>query len=118
MTDAMKAVLAVLAGKRFSLEDEKRTQTEMWSVLEADPRTWQGGREVRVAGGIIDFLIGGAGIEVKLKGQPAAIARQLKGYAAEPAIEGLVLVTARPVALGARIGGKPVAVFDLARAWL
>jgi len=126
MTPGMQAVLQVLAGKRFSLENEKRTQNEIWSVFEANPATWLPKREVRIAGGIIDFLLesyGGrgtryTGCEVKLKGQPAAIVRQLKGYAAEPSLDGLVLVTAKPVALGPTIGGKPVVVFDLARAWL
>jgi hypothetical protein len=40
--------------------------------------------------------------------------RQVNGYAKEPAIDGLVLVTAKPVTLGPTIGGKPVAVLDLA----
>lgn len=118
MTPGMQSVLTALAGHRFSLEDEKRTQNEIWSVLLADRRTWQVKREVRIAGGIIDFVVDDTGVEIKLKGQPAGIARQLKGYAADPGIHGLVLVTARPVALGARAGAKPLAVLDLARAWL
>lgn len=125
MTDhiipGMRDVLGALAGHRFSLEDEKRTQNEIWSVLCSDPRTWNCSREVRIAGGIIDFVVDAGnciGIEVKLKGQPAAIVRQVKGYAAEPRLDGLVLVTAKPVALGPKIFGTPVVAFDLARAWL
>lgn len=125
MTPGMRTVLAVLAGQRFSLEDEKRTQNEIWSVLLRDARTWSTLREVRIAGGIIDFLVDtsdhptpNVGIEVKLKGQPAAIARQLKGYAAEPILDGLILVTAKAVALGPTIGNKPLAVLNLGEAWL
>lgn len=118
MTPGMNAVLKVLAGRRISLEDEKRSQNEIWALFEASPATWQPQREVRIAGGIIDFVVDTTGVEVKLKGQPAAIERQMKRYAAEPGIDGLVLVTAKPVALGGKIGGKPVVVFDLARAWL
>lgn len=125
MTPGMRAVLAVLAGKRFSLEDEKRTQNQIWSVLCGDPKTWATMREVRIAGGIIDFVVDTAyhekpnvGLEVKLKGQAAAIVRQLTGYAAEPMLDGLVLVTAKPVILGPTIGGKPVAVLNLGEAWL
>lgn len=118
MTPGMQAVLRVLAGQRFSLEDEKRTQNEIWSVLLANAATRGVAREVRIAGGIIDFVVDSVGIEVKLKGQPASIARQLKGYAKEPALDGFVLVTAKPVALGAKLGSKPIAVLDLARAWL
>ena len=128
MTAHLQKILAALAGKRFPLEDEKQTQAEIALVL------GRAGvlalREVPIAGGVIDFvaefgkvsLVAGhntkIGIEVKLKGQPEAIRRQLKGYAAEPALAALVLVTAKPVAMPAAIGGKPLAVLDLGRAWL
>lgn len=125
MTPGMQVVLQVLRGRRFSLEDEKRTQNELWSVLCGDPKTWATMREVRIAGGIIDFIVDtsyrekpNVGLEVKLKGQPAAIVRQLKRYADEPLLDGLLLVTAKPVVIGPTIGGKPVAVLNLGEAWL
>ncbi|ADJ22993.1 conserved hypothetical protein [Hyphomicrobium denitrificans ATCC 51888] len=117
MTLLMREIMVALTGKRFPLEDEKATQSAIWDVFRFQT-VYGASREVRVAGGIIDFLIDDVGIEVKIKGQAASIMRQLRAYADEPAISGLILVTSKPVALGPTIGGKPVAVFDMARAWL
>lgn len=113
----MSQVLGALRGKRFPLEAEKATQAAIADTLDQRLDSWA--REVRVAGGVIDFVaLGDIGIEVKLKGQEREIERQLEAYASDPALAGLILVTARPVALPGRIGGKPVAVLDIARAWL
>lgn len=127
MTSEMLAIIAALSGKRIPQENEKRAQEEIARVLrEAHFATPEHGllaipmpeREVRIAGGIIDHLVGTIGIEVKLKGSPGDISRQLRRYAEEPRLAGLVLVTSRPMSLPATINGKPVAVFDLGRAWL
>lgn len=129
--ERLHVILDALGGKRFPLEDEKQTQAAISKVLDDTFDHWS--REVRIAGGIIDFVVGvyepsppplrsvrlvSIGIEVKLKGTPRDIARQLRGYAAEDGLDGLVLVTAKAMALPGMIGGKPVAVFDLGRAWL
>lgn len=123
------AVIGALAGRRFPLEDEKQTQAAIEMALVADLGRSRVRREVRIMGGIIDFLVldapsgadttpGATGIEVKLKGQPREILRQVRGYAWEPTISGLVLVTAKPVPAPADLCGKPFAVLDLGRAWL
>lgn len=123
MTPTMQAIFAALSGKRFPLEHEAQTQNSIWSVLtfaQSDGRLARDlrlEREVWIAGGRIDFIVGDVGLEIKIKGQAAAIVRQLRGYANEPALCGLVLATSKPVHLG-MIGSKPVAVFDIARAWL
>lgn len=124
--ESLGVVLSALSGRRFPLEDEKQTQAAIAKVLDDTFDHWS--REERIAGGVIDFVVGfyepsspplrsvrlvSIGIEVKLKGSPRDIARQLKGYAAEPALDGLVLVTAKAMALPETIGGKPVAVLDL-----
>lgn len=128
----MARVWEALRGCRLPLEDEKQTQAAIaevlaqklgpvggWAHQSARDPVVMWSREVPVAGGIIDFVaLRDIGIEVKLKGAPLNIVRQLHAYAAEPAISGLVLVTAKPVALPATIRGKPVAVVDLGRAWL
>lgn len=118
-TPGMRAVIDVLSGKRLPLQNEKALQASIWSVFEANAATWKCAREVRIAGGIIDFVVGGdTGVEIKIKGTAVAIARQVKAYAQEPALTGLVLVTAKTITLGAVLNGKPVAVLDLGRAWL
>ncbi len=116
-------VLATLVGRRFPLEDEKQTQAAIHAALLADLDGFVF-REHRIEGGIIDFVVvchpgpGFVGIEVKLKGQPASIVRQITGYATDPQICGLVLVTAKAMPMPPMICGKPVHVFDLGRAWL
>jgi hypothetical protein len=124
MNETMRSVIGCLNHKRFPLEDEKRTQSAIFEALKkelgpiGDRLIWaRVQREVRIAGGIIDFMVDDIGIEVKLKGQAAAIVRQLRGYAREPALNGIVLVTSRPMTME-MIGGKPVAIVDMARAWL
>lgn len=127
----MRKVLAALSGQRFPLEDEKQTQAAISQALAAAGLHAE--REVPVAGGVIDFVVTFSepsppplrsmrfrhvGIEVKIKGGAAAIGRQLKGYAAEDGLDGLILATSRAMALPVEIGGKPVAVVDLGRAWL
>lgn len=116
MTDSLQRLFSALATRRFPLEDEKRTQAAIAEALE-DAAIEQK-REQPIAGGVIDFVALGIGIEVKIKGQPASIRRQLEAYAAEPSIAGLLLVTSKPVALPAEMKGKPVAQLHLGRAWL
>lgn len=115
--DTLREVLAVLRGKRFPLEDEKQTQNAIGATLENGLDLWE--REVRICGGIIDFIAcGDVGIEVKLKGRAGEIRGQLARYAIEPRLKSLVLVTAKPVAIAETINGKRCAVVDIARAWL
>lgn len=117
MSESLQKIMAALATRRFPLEDEKRTQAAIAEALgsaEIDHR-----REQPIAGGVIDFVaLGDVGIEVKIKGQPASIRRQLEAYAAEPTLAGLLLVTSKAVALPAEMKGKPVAQLHLGRAWL
>lgn len=127
----MRKVLAALNGKRFPFEDEKQTQAAIAAALAAAGLHAE--REVPVAGGVIDFVVTfyepsppplrsmcflHVGIEVKIKGGAAAIRRQLAGYAADDRLDAIVLATSRAMSLPAEIGGKPVAVLDLGRAWL
>lgn len=134
MTDAplIQQIYDRLAHKRFSLEDEKETQRQIALALEEAP-AFSFEREVRVAGGIIDFVVMPAyarlprydahgematGIEVKIKGGAGAIARQLTRYAQDPGLAGLVFVTSRPVMLGRYLNGKPLAVVHMGKGWL
>lgn len=130
MNHAQK-VIAALAGIRVPLEDEKATQLAIGSALAAAGLNAE--REVPVTGGIIDFVVTlsepsppplrsmrfiHVGVEVKIKGGGASIARQIRRYALEDSLDAIVLATSKPVALPAEISGKTIAVLDLARAWL
>lgn len=113
----MHQVIEVLRGKRFPLEDEKNTQAAIDGVLREKFADVQ--REVPVTGGIIDFMIDHViGIEIKLKGQRAAIQRQVRRYAADKRIRGIIIVTAKPVSMETQIAGVPIMEISLGSAWL
>ena len=66
----------------------------------------------------IDFRVGRVGIEVK-KGRPASseLTKQLCKYMESDALDGVVVVTQRVIALPHAINGKPVALVSLNRLW-
>lgn len=66
----------------------------------------------------IDFLCGRVGIEAKARYNKRAIYRQLERYAAQDAIDALILVTGTAMGLPAEIGGKPVYIVSTGRAFL
>lgn len=111
------AVVAALAGKRFPLEDEIRTQAAISDVLRAKfGRLVE--REAVAPGGRIDFKVADIGIEVKVKGARGAIFRQLCRYAHAPDLGGIILVTSKAVNLPTQILGKPCRVLNMGAAWL
>lgn len=113
----IEAVAAAFSGKRYPLEDEIRAQALMFDDL----RVKFGGlveREASAPGGRIDFRVADIGVEIKVKGQPAAIMRQVARYLDSPNLSGIVLVTGKAVAIPAMIKGKPVRVVNLGAAWL
>lgn len=108
---AYDAITALIGGHRFRFCDEGQLQEGIAGVL-ADAGI-AAVREVRLSDhDRIDFLAGPVGIEVKIAGTPAAVARQLRRYAACPQVQALILVTnrARHRALAGRIDGKAVRV--------
>lgn len=72
--------------------------------------------------GRIDFYVPGikCGLELKVKGSVADVARQLQRYASSHEIDALVLVTGRTRlnAMPAILGGKPVHLVSMWRAQL
>lgn len=70
------------------------------------------------AGGRIDFLADGLGIEVK-KGKPdrKSLISQIARYAASPEIVSVAIVCQREVKLPDEIGGKRVHMISLNRLW-
>ena len=120
------AVVAALHGKRFSLEDEKRTQAEIAAVLTVSGLDFR--REVALAPanglrGVIDFAIPGedgklVGLEIKLGGSAVAIHRQMCRYAHDDQVASLVLATSKAIAFPPVVGGKRCTVINLWAAWL
>jgi hypothetical protein len=87
-------VVAALSNRRYRYSSEVVLHAGLAEALTEAGIDHQ--REVQVAGGRIDFLIGSLGIEVKIKGTVEALGRQLRRYAADPRIDALLVVTSRP----------------------
>jgi hypothetical protein len=124
MSPTAERIVAALSRWRMPLEDEKALQHKInYALLGAS--CWHA-REYKLASGVIDFMVwdtdnpagAGIGIEAKIKGGKRAIFRQLAGYCNDPRLAELIVATSLPLSLPPEIGGKPVAIVDLGRAWL
>jgi hypothetical protein len=112
----VEAVLDILRSYRFRYSTEKDLQNGIAKALKGRDVLFEREKEIGSKGEAIDFLVcGGIGIEVKIKGGPSDVARQLIGYAECQEIRTVILVTGR-----ARLGrlpptlqGKPVHVVSL-----
>jgi hypothetical protein len=119
-------VAELLSRARLPLDTEAALQAAIEQLLIDAKLTYA--REVKVAGGRIDFLEGYTGpcgphtectgIEVKIKGGKRAIHRQCDAYCGDPRISRLIVVTAISLGLPLIMRGKPVTIIQLGRAWL
>ena len=111
MTGEAEQIAAVLKAARYRYADEGQLQEGIAAALaEAGIAAV---REVPLTpADKIDLMAGLVGIEVKIAGQPAADARQLRRYAASPEVGELILVTTRAShrSVPREISGKPVHV--------
>lgn len=102
----------LLSGYRFTFKDEAGLQESIAAALETSGCAVE--REVRLdAHSRIDILVGRVGIEVKVKGSPTEVTRQLQRYAHSDLVDEIVLVTHRSAHGGFlpnEIGTKPVHV--------
>ncbi len=96
----------LILGDEFALHDQLAARLTAGGVAFA--------REVRLGPRKRpDFMIARIAIEVKVQGGQMEILRQLKRYADDPAISGVVLVTTRPVSVPPTLGGKAIAQVSL-----
>jgi hypothetical protein len=119
LAERLEAIAAAIMAHRYTFTSEAMFQAQVAQVLEAAgiPAV----REAPLGDGRVDFMAWASiGVELKIKGSPAAVMRQLQRYAADPACAALVLVTARR-ALGhvpPVLEGKPTKVVALWRTFL
>lgn len=109
-------IVKVLKSHRYNYQNEKELQEAVERVLEAHKIPFE--REKMLGGkfGTIDFLVDGyIGIEIKIKGSPSMVARQLVRYFECEKVSELILVTGRSRlgALPATILGKKLTVVTL-----
>lgn len=111
-------VIAILRGRRLLISHELAVQRQLAEIFREAGLSFD--REVSVEGGRLDFLESprGLAIEVKVKGSPRGFHRQLSGYASDPRVDEILLVTTRPCGMPETINGKPVSVFGLGGAHL
>ncbi len=111
----VKDLVTALRKYQFNFSNEAELQDGIEEVLKAQGCQFDRERALRDAG-VIDFLLaGGIGIEVKIKGSPVLVTRQLLRYAGCTEVKELVLVTARSRLgdLPATLQGKRVTVVSL-----
>jgi hypothetical protein len=114
-------VLEALRSHRFKYQNEKDLQKGIEEAFKAAGIRFEREKPIGADGEVIDFLVdGGIGIEIKIKGSPTAVARQLLGYAECTEISVLVLVTgkARLGRLPETLAGKKLHVVALWRSFL
>ena len=114
--------LARLLGRtRFDLTSEARTQADMERFLVNVLPAGSLRREVRLnAADRPDFVVDDCWIiEVKISRAPKrGVPRQLARYAEHDRVKGLILATNTALSLPSTVGGKPLRVVSLGRAWL
>jgi len=122
MTDPIKElvskIICCIRAARLDLSDEKATQRDLAEMFTQERIFFA--REVRLSrADIIDFMIQGIGIEVKLQGAvKTAVHRQLVRYAKHDNIKCLILVSNLSMGLPQQIEGKDVYFVSAAEGWL
>lgn len=116
-TDA-KRICDALGKGRYPLSQEKVTQAAI-SLWLTECGIYSEREVILGAGDIVDFMVGGVAIEVKLRGaQKMAVYKQLCRYAKYPVVKAIVLVTNLSMGLPDEIEGKPAYYVSLGRSWI
>lgn len=101
--DALKAY-------RFRYSTEKDLQAGIERALQAAKIPYEREKDLGGDLGILDFVVERIGVEIKTKGSPSQVARQLQRYCQSKDIDEIILVTGK-VSLGdlpPLLNGKPI----------
>lgn len=110
-------IVKLLLSSRFSLAREKETQAEIAAAFDTAKLAYR--REVDLGDrNIVDFLIDGIGLEIKIGGSKRAIFAQCKRYCETGKLSSLILGTNVAIGFPPQIVGVPCYVASLGKAWL
>lgn len=113
----VRGLVRFIGSRRWPLSDEKRLQATMAEEFAEAGIVAE--REVHLGDGdIIDFMIGGVGIEVKIKGSKREMYRQCERYCSHEQLKSLILATNVATGMPVTINEKPILVAMLSRGWL
>lgn len=117
-TADIRSIVDLFRSAKIDLSTEKRAQADMERVLQAAGVSFE--REVRLTSlDIVDFMIGGVAIELKLRGaRKKSIYRQLSRYCTHQRVEALVLASNLSMGMPSQILGKDVYVVRLGEVWV
>jgi hypothetical protein len=99
-------IIVALRSYRFIYSTEKELQDGVARALAEKKIPFAREKDLGEAG-VIDFCVGTIGIEIKTKGSPSEVARQLMRYCGSPMISELILLTGRT-----RLGNLPAKLLD------
>jgi len=113
----IEEIAVVMQQLRLPVHDEKSAQQQLADHFDAKGISYQ--REVRLSPrDIVDFVVDGIAIELKVKGSRSAALRQVERYAKHSEVTGVVLLTNRSCLIPSVINGKPACAVSMAGAWL
>lgn len=124
MEQTIEQLQRLFTSLRFPLEDEKELQKAIADNLTrfgfSFTREQRLNSEHEVNKNIIDFLVKPSiGIEVKIgNASKMNIFKQVERYCSFDAIQSIILLTNKSMALPESINGKPTYIINLSQSWL
>jgi hypothetical protein len=118
MVRELVQVVNLIRSAAIDLSNEKRAQADVEQVFTQAGIDFQ--REVHLTpADIVDFMVGGIAVEVKLQGaRKKEVYRQLRRYAQHPSVTAVILASNLSMGLPAQIEGKDAYFVKLGEAWL
>lgn len=113
----VQKILSILSNYRFSLQNEKKLQSEIAAKLDELGVSFK--KEYCLDNkNIPDFFIDGIAIEIKIQGNAKQIYKQCERYCLFNEVKSLILITNRSMGFPAEINNKPCYVLKLGKSWL
>ena len=114
----IQTIATIVRSAKIDLSSEKGAQADLAELLTRNGIDFE--REYPLSKqDVIDFMVGGLGVELKLRGaRKMDIYRQLKRYASHPRVESLALISNQSMGLPEQLEGKDVYFLKLGEGWI